>query len=204
MRVRNLDEVLSDLRGRDALLSTAHFGCWEYDSFLALYTGDHYVAAVYPSARKQGDRRRLPAAAPAAQHPPHPDEGDHPLLHRPPAARRCARQRIGIGLIADQNPPLRPNSHWFRFLRQDTVFFDGIEKMALKFRMPVYFCSQRRLRRGYYELEFRRLYDGEEAVPPNEITERYVRQLEKDIEAHPELWLWSHRRWKHRRPSCQS
>ena len=47
VRVKNLDEVLSDLRGRDALLSTAHFGCWEYDSFLALYTGEHYLAAVY-------------------------------------------------------------------------------------------------------------------------------------------------------------
>ena len=62
--------------------------------------------------------------------------------------------------------------------------------MALKFHMPVYFCRQRRLRRGYYELEFLRLYDGVEQVAPNEVTERYV--------------LWSHRRWKHRRPQCPS
>ena len=113
-------------------------------------------------------------------------------------------QRIGIGLIADQNPPLRPNSHWFRFLNQDTVFFDGIEKMALKFHMPVYFCRQRRLRRGFYELEFVKLYDGEERVEPNEITGRYVRQLEQDIMADPGMWLWSHRRWKHHRTECQS
>ena len=61
-----------------------------------------------------------------------------------------------------------------------------------------------RLRRGYYELEFLRLYDGEEPVAPNEVTERYVRQLESDIVADPGMWLWSHRRWKHRRPQCQS
>ena len=42
--------------------------------------------------------------------------------------------------------------------------------MALKFHMPVYFCRQRRLRRGYYELEFLRLYDGVEQVAPNEVT----------------------------------
>ena len=60
------------------------------------------------------------------------------------------------------------------------------------------------LRRGYYELEFLRLYDGEEPVAPNEVTERYVRQLEKDIVADPGMWLWSHRRWKHRRQECQS
>ena len=99
--------------------------------------------------------------------------------HRLPAG--APGQRIGIGLIADQNPPLRPNGHSFRPLNQDTVFFDGIEKMALKFHMPVYFCRQRRLRRGYYELEFLRLYDGVEQVAPNEVTERYVRQLESDI-----------------------
>ena len=87
---------------------------------------------------------------------------------------------------------------------RDTVFFDGIEKMALKFHMPVYFCRQRRLRRGYYELEFLRLYDGVEQVAPNEVTERYVRQLESDIVADPGMWLWSHRRWKHRRPQCPS
>ena len=107
-------------------------------------------------------------------------------------------------MIADQNPPLRPNSHWFRFLNQDTVFFDGIEKMSLKFHLPVYFCHQRRLRRGFYELEFLPLYDGVEPVAPNEVTERYVRQLEREIVADPGMWLWSHRRWKHRRPQCQS
>ena len=90
------------------------------------------------------------------------------------------------------------------FVTSVTVFFDGIEKMALKFHMPVYFCRQRRLRRGYYELEFLRLYDGVEQVAPNEVTERYVRQLESDIVADPGMWLWSHRRWKHRRPQCPS
>ena len=53
-------------------------------------------------------------------------------------------------------------------------------------------------------MEFLRLYDGVEQVAPNEVTERYVRQLESDIVADPGMWLWSHRRWKHRRPQCPS
>ena len=174
VRVKNLDEVLSDLRGRDALLSTAHFGCWEYDSFLALYTGEHYLAAVYhPLENKVIDavymrlrRRRNIRLIPMKE------IIRYYIDHRLPAG--APGQRIGIGLIADQNPPLRPNSHWFRFLNQDTVFFDGIEKMALKFHMPVYFCRQRRLRRGYYELEFLRLYDGARALVGNGIP---LRQL---------------------------
>ena len=123
VRVKNLDEVLSDLRGRDALLSTAHFGCWEYDSFLALYTGEHYLAAVYhPLENKVIDavymrlrRRRNIRLIPMKE------IIRYYIDHRLPAG--APGQRIGIGLIADQNPPLRPNSHWFRFLNQDTVFF---------------------------------------------------------------------------------
>jgi KDO2-lipid IV(A) lauroyltransferase len=33
----------------------------------------------------------------------------------------------------------------------------------------------------------------------NEITEMHVRALEKAIIEHPDNWLWSHRRWKHKR-----
>ena len=36
-----------------------------------------------------------------------------------------------------------------------------------------------------------------EEVEPNEITRRYVVALESMIREHPELWLWSHKRWKH-------
>jgi Kdo2-lipid IVA lauroyltransferase/acyltransferase len=32
-----------------------------------------------------------------------------------------------------------------------------------------------------------------------EITESHVRMLEKAIREHPDNWLWSHRRWKHKK-----
>ena len=182
---------------------TAHFGCWEYCSFWGFYAPTQIVVAVYHPLRskvaealyqrlRNGDYATTVSMKESLR---------FYLRHRDKGFRG---KNLVMGLIADQNPPLRPNSHWFRFLNQDTVFFDGIEKMALKFHMPVYFCRQRRLRRGYYELEFLRLYDGVEQVAPNEVTERYVRQLESDIVADPGMWLWSHRRWKHRRPQCPS
>ena len=106
------------------------------------------------------------------------------------------------GSIADQNPPLRPDSHWFRFLNQDTIFFDGGEKLAMRFGMPVYFVHIDRIKRGRYEIWFEELYDGREQVAVSEITARYVRRLEEMIVAQPELWMWSHRRWKHRKPAA--
>lgn len=56
-----------------------------------------------------------------------------------------------------------------------------------------------RVRRGFYEMSFECIYDGEEEVAEHEITERYVRRLESMIRERPELWMWSHRRWKHKR-----
>ena len=108
-------------------------------------------------------------------------------------------KNLVMGLIADQNPPRRPDSHWFRFLNQDTIFFDGGEKLALRCRLPVYFVKMDRLSRGRYEMSFEPIYDGEEEVAEHEITERYVRLLESEIRRRPELWIWSHRRWKHKR-----
>ena len=38
------------------------------------------------------------------------------------------------------------------------------------------------------------------ATSEGEISELHTRKLEKDIIEQPETWLWSHRRWKHKRP----
>ena len=68
--------------------------------------------------------------------------------------------------------------------------------MALKFKLPVYFAHSKRIAPGRYEIRFDEIYDGKEEVAPHEITERYVEKLESMIMECPELWMWSHRRWK--------
>ena len=50
-------------------------------------------------------------------------------------------------------------------------------------------------------MDFDWIYDGEEEVAPHEITERYVRRLEQKIREYPDLWMWSHKRWKHKSPA---
>ena len=72
--------------------------------------------------------------------------------------------------------------------------------MALKYNIPVYYYSTRRVKAGIYEGEFIRIYDGKEEIAEHEIMERYVRALENDIIANPPMWMWSHRRWKHTPP----
>ncbi|WP_315818250.1 hypothetical protein [Paraflavitalea speifideaquila] len=40
-------------------------------------------------------------------------------------------------------------------------------------------------------------------IQEGEITEAHTKRLEADIIENPETWLWTHRRWKHKRPSKQ-
>ena len=198
LKVKGLEEHLKRVEGRDWIAMTAHYGCWEYCSFWGLYASTQIVVAVYHPLRS----RVMEALYQRLRN------GDYATtVSMKESLRFYLRNRdkgirgknLVMGLIADQNPPRRPDSHWFRFLNQDTIFFDGGEKLALRCHLPVYFVKMERLSRGRYEMSFEPIYDGEEEVAEHEITERYVRLLESEIRRRPEMWIWSHRRWKHKR-----
>lgn len=100
--------------------------------------------------------------------------------------------------IADQTP-FPENAYWTTFLNQDTPVFAGTEKIASKFNYPVIYVSVKRMKRGYYEIFAELLFENPKQTKEGEISEAHTRRLEKDIIAQPAIWLWSHRRWKHKR-----
>jgi KDO2-lipid IV(A) lauroyltransferase len=101
--------------------------------------------------------------------------------------------------IADQTPS-NQNAYWTNFLNQDTAMFTGAEKLAKKLNFPVVFINIVRVKRGYYEIFAEMLCEDPKNCKENEIIETYIKRLEKEIIKMPETWLWSHRRWKHKRP----
>ena len=200
LTVKGFDEHYKAVHGRDWIAMTAHFGCWEYCSYWGLYERSQMLVAVYHPLRSKVMERLYQRLR---------NYENSMTVAMKDSLRFYLRNRecgvdgknLVMGLIADQNPPRRPDSHWFRFLNQDTIFFDGGEKLALRCGLPVYCCWLRRVKPGYYEMDFDRIYDGEEEVAPHEITERYVRRLEQKIREYPDLWMWSHKRWKHKSPA---
>lgn len=113
-----------------------------------------------------------------------------------------ARQHetTATAFIADQAPTDVRNSYWTNFLNQDTPVHNGPEKLARKFNYPVVFMNVRRTRRGYYEIYPELLSDSPKTTADNEITDAFIRRLEREIVSDPVPWLWSHRRWKRKRP----
>lgn len=109
------------------------------------------------------------------------------------------RKLTATAFIADQTPS-PSNAHWMTFLNQDTPVFKGTETIARKLDYPVIYLSVIRERRGFYKINSELLTGHPGELAENELTELHTRRLEKDIIAYPETWLWSHRRWKHKRP----
>ena len=101
--------------------------------------------------------------------------------------------------IADQTPSPE-NAYWTTFLNQDTPVFRGTEIIARKINYPVIFFSIKKIKRGYYQIAAEMLCENPASTSEGEISEMHTKKLEEEIRQSPETWLWSHRRWKHKRP----
>ncbi|MEF9950671.1 MAG: lysophospholipid acyltransferase family protein, partial [Mucinivorans sp.] len=188
----NVDQIERYTAGRSWIAAMAHYGSWEYTISWGLHSTHDKVLAVYrPLADKGFDRyfRQIRSRF-----------GVDPVAMES-VARELVRfrqngQNVTLALIADQNPP-RVSNNWVTFLGQPTLFFNGMEKLAHKFNMPVAFMHIDKFDKGHYKAWMEVIYDGREVLAEGEITRRYAACLEAMIRERPELWMWSHRRWKH-------
>jgi KDO2-lipid IV(A) lauroyltransferase len=103
-------------------------------------------------------------------------------------------------LAADQTAPAG-SQFWTTFLNQETAFFIVPAKIAVKTNQPLIMHHTRKISRGRYEVFHYKLVENPTDFSPEEIMMIYVRKLEEIIQAEPEFWLWSHRRWKHKMPA---
>ncbi|QNK64304.1 lysophospholipid acyltransferase family protein [Pedobacter sp. PAMC26386] len=97
----------------------------------------------------------------------------------------------------DQAPQKNESHHWITFLNQHTSIQQGIEKIAIRTKRPIFYIKLTSVKRGFYEVECVPICLNPAETPINEITQKHTRLLEKLIEEEPAYWLWSHRRWKH-------
>ncbi len=189
-------KLRDEVRGRSWVALTGHYGLWEYFVFWSTFSDQRLIGVYHTLKSPLFDvlfkrlRRHYKVS-------PMPANESLRFTLRNGASFRG--ESYVMGLIADQSPRRLPRSYWHTFLGQDTIFYDGGEKIAMRSKLPVYFIFQQRVSRGRYSFGYRLIWDGVEEVEPNEITRRYVAMLEDVIRLNPSLWLWSHRRWKAKR-----
>ncbi len=193
----NLTENFHEIiEGRNVIVLTSHYGFWEIALNLYLCTPQHHLVVAYRPLkstimdkfyRRLRNSRTVDAVA-----------SQNFMRYYVANRHGINGKNIVVGLISDQNCPPTKGCCWHNFLHHDSLFFDGGEQLAVKFSLPVFYLELERLEAGRYRHNYTQIYDGVEEIRPHEITERYVRCLERTINAKPEHWMWSHKRWKNR------
>lgn len=102
-------------------------------------------------------------------------------------------------LLADQSPSDSKSSIWVNFLNKETAVLPGPEKLAKKFNLPVIFHDVTMTKRGHYVCSAQYLVKDSSKTESEEITKLHTNFLEGKIKEQPEIWLWSHKRWKLKR-----
>jgi KDO2-lipid IV(A) lauroyltransferase len=108
------------------------------------------------------------------------------------------------GFIADQSPSNPNKAYWMNFLNQETAVSFGTEKYAREYNLGVAFGKINKIKRGFYTLEYCVVAEDPGKMAPGKITQDYSKLLERTIFEQPQFWLWTHKRWKHKRPEGMS
>jgi KDO2-lipid IV(A) lauroyltransferase len=195
VRIVNLEAARRHLdAGQSIMLVTSHLCNWEWLLHgVALQLGYPVDAAYKPLHDQWAERLMLQIRSRFGARLVPAKELLADFLRRRGIVR-------AVAMNADQAPVSTDKRYWTRFLGQDTAFYIGAEQIARATRLPILYARVRRMRRGYYEVELRPLWDGREAAEPNAVTERYARTCEADVLESPADWLWSYRRWRLKKP----
>lgn len=186
-----IDKWMAEKKSIVALLG--HIGAWEYGAYKASIILECKTFGVvsmlsnpYFNRMVQRTRGRMGMKLIAMQ-------------HASAFFSESLKEHATVFFIGDQSPnPKR--AYWTQFLNQDTGFFTGGERYAKAHNCAVVYIEMAQVERGKYTIELFEICDDANAVNENEITEQFSKHLEQTIRKNPSDWLWSHNRWKHKRP----
>ncbi|MBM6890632.1 lysophospholipid acyltransferase family protein [Bacteroides caecigallinarum] len=194
MSFKNIEEVNETLKqGKSISLYLGHYANWEWCSSIPLHLeSDVTSAQIYHKLSNQNMdrlmlyiRERMGAVC-----------VDMRKTARYATELVANRKVCIIGFIADQSPKRVESHHFLHFLNHNTPVLTGTEKITKHYGFEAFFLNVKRVKRGYYEAEFIKLHDNPQSLPDYELTSLYYRMLEKCINTHPELYLWSHNRFR--------
>jgi Kdo2-lipid IVA lauroyltransferase/acyltransferase len=103
------------------------------------------------------------------------------------------------GFASDQSPKLDRAVYWQEFMGIKTPIHVGAEMLSKRYDMNVIFLRTKKIKRGYYEGTFELMAENPKETKRFEITADYISRVEKQIYEAPEFYLWTHKRWKHRK-----
>lgn len=190
----NINEVLAiEAQNRSIVLMLAHYGSWEWIFILQRYMS-HKGYAIY----KRVENKYFDALIKRTR-----AKYNSYLITNKEAVPTLMRSKVEgeltiNGFISDQTPKVQSAFHWQEFLNIKVPVYTGAELMAKRLDMAVVFCAVKKVKRGYYEATFTTITLNPREYKDYEITDIFLKLVEKQIYDAPEFYLWTHKRWKHK------
>ena len=190
----NIEEIHKlEKENKSIVLMCGHYGSWEWIFILQTYI-NHKGYAIYKRlANKYFDRLVKRIRAKYNSHLITTKETIPILIE----AKKKGELTIN-GFAADQSPKVTKAYHWGEFMGIKVPVHTGAEMLAKRLDMAVVFFKVKRLKRGYYQTTFETITENPKQFKDYEITDIFLRLVEKQIYEAPEYYLWSHKRWKHK------
>jgi len=195
MKDRNIEVVNQYYKqGRQVVLVGGHYGNWELFAITIGATTAHSTVALYTPLKNQFINEKITKSR--------SKYGLEMLAIKDIKEKLTSIDAKLYAIIfgADQSPRKSQRAYWMNFLNQETGVQFGTEKFAKEFDAVVVFVTIYKTKRGYYELQYDLITDQANQEEFGYISKTHTQMLEKVIQQQPEHWLWSHRRWKHKRP----
>jgi Kdo2-lipid IVA lauroyltransferase/acyltransferase len=184
-------------RGKGVLFLTGHMSAWELAPFAQALYGNplHFLVRPIANARVDALINRYRCLS-----------GNKPI-EKNRSARAILRVLADggtVGVLSDHNTSLEEGV-FVDFFGIPASTTSGLARLALRTEAAVVpgFLSWDRERRKYrlrFEPAVELSRTGDEDVDVRENTQRFTRVIEDYVRAHPDQWLWVHKRWKTRPP----
>jgi len=184
-------------RGKGVLFLTGHMSAWELAPFAQALYGYPLHFLVRPIANRRVDALVNGYRCRAGNRPIEKNKSARAIL-------KVLADGGTVGVLADHNTDIE-ESVFVEFFGVSASTTSGLARLALRTDAAVVpgFLSWDEGRRTYrlrFEPAVELVRTANEEVDVVENTQRFTRVIEDFVRAHPDQWLWIHRRWKTRPP----
>jgi KDO2-lipid IV(A) lauroyltransferase len=188
-----LDRLHSE--GRSAILAGGHYGNWEMWALSAPAHFKHRLMGIYKRLSNAYFDQKMRSTR---------GKFGLELVSTKETVEwlESNRESLFVSVFAiDQSPSDPKKAHWISFLGQETACIFGAEKYAKEFNLAIVFGHLHKVSRGKYAIDYELVTTNPRSYEHGKLTEEMSALLEKDIRREPRYWLWTHKRWKHKRPT---
>jgi len=181
-------------KGKSVVLMLPHYANWEWAVVLETYVSTYKTYAIYKRLKNKYFDAMIKRMR--AKYKSNLITTKEAIITIKNAEKKG--EITLSGFISDQTPKTFTALHWCDFMNIKVPVYTGAEMISKKLDLGVIYLKINKVKRGYYKADFEIITLNPKEYEDYEITEMFLKLVEKQIRETPEYYLWTHKRWKHR------